>query len=137
MPEETFCILAFGPFTAHPVNSVDCLMPILRVKINDSVWVNAALETFSSSTFCSQSLADQLKMPGHYTLKTMHGSSPVSSKQVTFKVASDDQSMIISGVKVVKYNPVSTPPPGIFKQNEYEHSNGLDLLANIDCRKVI
>ena len=114
----------------------NCLMPIVRVQVNGSIWVNAALDTFSSSSFCTERLANQLHLKGtnqHYILKTMSGTTPTVSKQVSFEVASGHESMVLSGVKVIPQIPAST---GTIDPNEYSHLRGIDLSACINCQEV-
>ena len=38
------------------------LMPIVKVKINNSLWVNAGLDNFSSSSFVTKGLVDHLNL---------------------------------------------------------------------------
>ena len=124
---------------SHAINSGDCFLPVVTVQINDCLYVNAALDSFSSSSFCSQNLADRLNLTGptyHYTLKTMSGSSPASSKQVNFEITGDGQSIVMSGVKVVGEIPVSTPPTGVFNQADYSHLRGLKLTSNLESAGI-
>ena len=107
-----------------------CFMPIVKVLVNDQVWAHIALDTFSSSSFCTESLSKPLGLKGpisHYTLKT------TKSKQVTMKISSGDESMLISGVKVVESIPVTSAS---LEQGMFPHMQGLDLSANIECHDV-
>ena len=51
-------------------------LPVVRVRVNDATWVNAALDTCSTNTFCSRSLVDALELPEtpcSYRLGTLSG----------------------------------------------------------------
>ena len=113
-------------------------LPVVRVRVNDAMWVLAALDTCSTSTFCSRSLADALALPEtpcFYRLGTLSGESSTSSSLVTFEVSSCslDDSVRLSGVKVIDSIPV---PSGHISIEKYPHLQGIDLSANIDCRRV-
>ena len=117
-------------------NSNDCFMPVVKVKINDKIYVNAALDSLSSATFCSKELADQLNLKGEsykYILRTMAGNQPTESMHVSFKVSSGKECIHMSGVKVVDSIPISSAN---LNTADYEHLAGLDLSANINCHKV-
>ena len=113
-----------------------CSMPTVRVFVNAKVWAKAALDTCSSNTFCTASLAKRLGINGPtaaYTLKTMNGALSGKSQFVSMTFAFADQSMTLSGVKVLDNIPVTSSN---LDQHLYPHLKGLDLTANINCREV-
>ena len=118
------------------MTSGSCFMPTVKVLVNDKVWARAALDTCSSNSFCTQSLSKSLGLEGpisHYTLKTMSSVAAVQSKQVSMKISSGDESMYITGLKVVESIPVSSAS---LDQNMYPHLQDLDVSANIECYEV-
>ena len=113
-------------------------MPVVKVLVNDRCWVSAALDTCSSSTFCSRSLAQSLSLTGKtvsYRLGTLNGETLSSSELVTFKVSSgcDHESRVMSGVKIVDHIPVAC---GNLNAHDYEHLRGIDYSASVNCRSV-
>ena len=120
--------------TSHAMSSGVFFMPIVKVLVNDKVWAWVALDTFSSSSFCTESLSKSLGLKGpvsHYTLKAMGGICPTKSKQVTIEIASGNDSILVSGVKVVESNAVTSTS---LDQGMFPHMQGLDLSANVECQ---
>jgi hypothetical protein len=65
-------------------------MPIVQVLVNDEIRVRAALDSCSSSTFCTKALADDLALKGTQfpvVLDTLNGISSQTSHLVTMKIA--------------------------------------------------
>ena len=119
--------------TSHAIDSGDCFLPVVTVLVNDKEYVRAAIDTFSSSTFCTQRLVERLRLTGptyHYTLKTMAGSSCAESKHVSIKVSGNGETAFMSGVKVSEEIPVTAPPTDVFNQRNYPHLDGLDITTD-------
>ena len=111
-------------------------MPIVEVVVNDKKRVFAALDSCSTGTFCTKSLADELALQGSdlsYTLNTLHGESVCSSRLVKLQIAGNDQSVVISGVKLVDRIPISLPRINL---NDFQYLQGIDLSANLNCTHV-
>ena len=124
--------------TSYAIDAGSCLMPIVRVKINDSLYVNVGLDNFSSSTFITRDLADRLRLPGknvQYTLKTMHGVTQTISKQVKFSLKSLDgqESVNMSEVKVVDSIPILSTSVDI---DSFPHLRGLGIPSDIYSKGV-
>ena len=120
-------------------NLSNCFMPIVKVEVskgNKTVTVKAALDTLSSASFCTQSLADKLDLKGEshaYVLKTMSGVKTKTSDHVSFDVSACSENMHMSGVKVVDQIPICTADVDI---SEFDHVKGIDVTASIACRNV-
>ena len=113
-----------------------CFMPIVSVLVNGRIWVKAALDTCSSHTFCSSELVRKLNIESTmsaFSLKTLAGTSSVRSQLVSFSITAEDQSLMLSGVKVIDTIPVSAANIDV---SSYSHLSGLDLSHNIGCDEV-
>lgn len=113
-------------------------MPIVRVLINGEGSVLAALDTCSTSTFCTRSLVDSLSLPEtacSYRLGTLAGDVLSSSSFVSMRVSNvvGDDCVTMSGVKVVASIPVSC---GSIATGDFPHLEDLDLSANMNCSRV-
>lgn len=100
-------------FEANVSTAVNVHLPVVSVRINDTVIVNALLDTGSSSSFCSADLANQLNLDcdsTKYRLSTLHGSNEQVTSIVSFRAASLDghRSLNMSNVFVVENIPVQT-----------------------------
>ena len=121
---------------ANDTKGACSFIPVVRVCVNEKVTVRAALDSCSSSTFCSQSLADYLNLEGkacRYRLDTLSGETFAESKFVGFTLTAGDESMRLSGVRVVPKIPVNC---GSFRVSDFPHLQGLDLSANMNCHEV-
>ena len=122
--------------TSCAIDTSTCMMPIVEVMVNNKVKVKVLLDTASSVSFCTESLVEQLDLQGtddNYILNTMSGSSPVNSKRVSLEISANNETLKMSGVKVVSHIPVST---GKLNVNDFPHLQGIDLSANLNCDKV-
>ena len=120
------------------IDAGDCLMPVVRVKINNSIEINVGLDNFSSCTFITKDLADRLQLKGtnvHYLLKTIHGVTPSVSKQVEFTLnsATGQESVNMSGVKVVDSIPVTSATVDI---DSLPHLQGLGISSDLYSKGV-
>ena len=68
-----------------------------------------------------------------YTLKTMSGVTPCKSKYMSMKISVCNESMLISGIKVVKSILVSS---ALLEQSKYPYLRDLDLSAYTNCHDV-
>lgn len=111
-------------------------MPIVEVVVNDKKRIRAALDTCSSSTFCTAALANELSLKGtslSYTLKTLQGGSKQTTPLVTLTISREHERMVLSGVKVVERIPITGARLDVSK---YPHLSEIDMSANIGCHHV-
>ena len=55
---------------------------------------------------------------------------------MTTEVSNDNESMVISGMKVIPEIPVSSPPASTFNQEDHPHLKDLKITPNIDGKGV-
>lgn len=123
---------------AQQIIEPESFVPIVKVTVNGKVTAKAALDTCSSSTFCSESLAQALNLKGKQhsvSLGTIAGESLLKSKLVSMTVSGCQETMKLSGVKVVQEIPVSMPAD-IDAVLHLPHLKGIDLSAYHDCTNV-
>jgi len=114
-------------------------MPIVEVKVNDSFNVCALLDTASSSSFCSRSLAENLGVESKsvkYFLNTLGKSEERWSDVVDFKISSKDGSEVLnlSHVYVVDSIPVRSAPVNC---ESYDHLKALSMTRNTDAVEIL
>ena len=119
--------------TSCAVDSDSCLLPVVKVRINDSCVVNAGLDNFSTSSFITKGLVNRLKLEGkdiHYMLRTMHGSTPTNSKEVDFTISSlsGDEKFHMTGVRIVDHIPM---PKLSVDLKEYPHLSDLGISSEM------
>ena len=118
--------------------SSSTFMPVVRVLINGESSVLAALDTCSTSTFCTRALVESLSLHESacsYRLGTLSGDVLSSSSSVSLSVSNvmGNDCVTMSGVKVVDNIPVSC---GSIAVDDFPHLKGIDLSANMECTRV-
>ena len=110
-----------------------CYMPIVKVKVNDSDFVYAVLDTASTNTFCTRALVDKLGIHGKtesYRLCTLNDSKPEKTESVSLSVESPDgDHMHMTGVYVVPNIPVASATVDV---NMFDHLRDLHLADYTD-----
>ena len=127
-----------------------CYMPIVKVKVNDSVYAHALLDTASTNSFCTQALADKLSVQGKVTrlnLSTLGNTCSTESECISLSVSSldNDCTVEMSGLYVVGNIPAVTTPIDISRykhlQNlsfpSYNDSQSVDMLIGQDNSEVL
>ena len=105
-----------------------CYMPIVKVKVNDTVYANALLDTASSNSFCSEALACKLGVTGvreNFNLRTIGATCRTESEVVALSVTSSEgYVMDMSGVYITSSIPVTYTPIDLSK---FEHLQDLNF----------
>ena len=123
-------------FLSVPGHRSSSFMPVVRVKVNDSTEVRAALDSCSSCTFCTRDLVDRLRLTGPKSslkVDTMCGPGVLSSQTVSFSISSGNDRMHVSAAKVVERIPITCDSLDL---KQYPHLQDIDVSANLDCSCV-
>lgn len=123
--------------TSHAVAHGFAFMPVVKVQVNGTRWVLAALDNCSSATFCSKELANSLNLKGTNVqchLKTLSGITVLpNTRLVSLTLSNGPESMHLSGVRVIDEIPITC---GQIEISDYPHLQGIDLSANLHCTHV-
>ena len=121
-----------------------CYMPIVKVKVNDSEFVYAILDTASTDTFCTRALVDKLGIHGNIEsiiLRTLNESKPGKMESVSLSVESlDGNHLHMAGVYVVPHIPVASATIDVsmfehlqdLRLADYSDNDNVDLLIGQD-----
>ena len=128
-------------------NADSVYMPVVPIVVNDAILTYALLDTGSSCSFCTEKLADRLKIPKqktNYQLRTLHGSSDQSSYYVALSISSSEgtEKVSMNNVLLVEHIPVSSYTVDV---NSYPHLEGLsfaspdhvDVIIGQDCSALL
>lgn len=109
----------------------DVHMPVVPVKVNGDCETCSILDSASTSSFCTRSLVDYLKVKGNpvtYSIRTLNKPvEEVHSVSVNLNLSSLDghQNLTVSNVYVVEEIPFKSSCP----ISDFPHLKGIDLVA--------
>jgi hypothetical protein len=121
---------------ASTVTGLAIHLPVVSVKVNDTITVNALLDTASSSSFCTSKLANMLGLDGRKTelnLHTLNGADCRNTTMVDLNVMSEDENncMRLTNVFVVADIPIQTPSVDL---SAYSHLSDITFVKG--CQNV-
>ena len=122
---------------AHATSGGPFFMPVVKVLVNGERWANAALDTCSCATFCteafSKTLSNTVSEVRCSSLETILGKKTMNSRFISCELSKGAESVVVSGVRIVDRIPVACGPIDL---SRYSHLQGMELSASSNLSEV-
>ena len=129
-----------GNVCADELNA-NVFMPMVEVTVNGTLTTYALLDSGSTNSFITKSLAEKLNLPGrpvNYHMSTLSDDKRIHSKLVSLSLSSQENGTSVSVDNVVVTDKIPARCPGeVVDVSKYPHLSGLSLVTGVKAELII